>query len=309
MTQAWRQFELLVARIEAALSPMGAKIVSPDKVPDRITGNMREVDATIRFAVDGRETLVTVECRDRQSLQDVTWIEQLVTKRDSIGADATIAVSSRGFSEPALRKASHFGIRTRVTRELEPSEVLQVLKLQVHEACLRVNILHMNVRVHADMSPPAAPPALAENVMEALRANAGTALVFHRPPRNPMCWNDLWSRHLSLDRDEIVAGVPSDGTSKQLRLVTNFSDDVFVESVAGLVKVGAVEADLELSLEHHWARMSADRATEYADDTTPLAQSVVYSAATSFDVQITTVHPVGSGQPMLTVQLSRRRGT
>src|SRR5437764_662447 len=137
MPTAWREFELLVARIEAALSPLGASVKSPERILDLISGNLREVDATISYQVGEGRVLITLECRDRQSVEDNTWIEQLVTKQRSIGATRTIAVSSRGFSEPALRKAAHFGIDARVARDIVPGDVLKLLKLNYHESCLR----------------------------------------------------------------------------------------------------------------------------------------------------------------------------
>src|SRR5262245_39374323 len=103
---AWRDFELLVARIEEWLGPKGATVKSPDYIADRVTGELREVDASIRLHAGSAPILVTVECRDRVSVQDVTWIEQIASKRDSVGAARTIAVSSSGFTGPARSKAA-----------------------------------------------------------------------------------------------------------------------------------------------------------------------------------------------------------
>ena len=47
----WRDFEKLVARIEKLLAPSGASIKSPDRLPDKTTGQLREVDGTIRYQV------------------------------------------------------------------------------------------------------------------------------------------------------------------------------------------------------------------------------------------------------------------
>jgi hypothetical protein len=98
----WKEFEKLVALIEYHLSPQGATIKSPDYIPDKITGELREVDASIRYQVGSTPILITVECRKRSTKQDTRWIEQLVRKRDDIGASATIAVSSSGFSKPKI---------------------------------------------------------------------------------------------------------------------------------------------------------------------------------------------------------------
>ncbi len=121
---AHREFELLVTRIESALAPVGAVIKSPDYVVDNFTGGQREVDASIRYRVGSVNLLITVECRDRARTADVTWIEQLATKQKQIGAMHTIAVSSSGFTERALKAAKHHGISTRGINELSDADIL-----------------------------------------------------------------------------------------------------------------------------------------------------------------------------------------
>ncbi len=49
MTDRWRQFEKFIARIEQAMAPSGAVVKSPDRIPDKLTGELREVDASIRY--------------------------------------------------------------------------------------------------------------------------------------------------------------------------------------------------------------------------------------------------------------------
>ncbi len=122
MAKQGREFEKLVSRIEHWLSPKGAVVQSPDYIEDKITGQKREVDASIRYKVGSSPILITIESRDRSRKQDVRWIEEIAAKRDSIGADKTIAVSSSGFSEPAIKKAQSLGIEVRVIEDITESE-------------------------------------------------------------------------------------------------------------------------------------------------------------------------------------------
>ena len=105
MDMSWREFEQLVARIETQLAPKGVTVRSPDKIQDKVTGQMREVDASIRYQIGSAPILITIECRERSAVQDDTWIEQLIMKRQKLGAQQTIAVSSSGFSGPAIESA------------------------------------------------------------------------------------------------------------------------------------------------------------------------------------------------------------
>lgn len=115
----WRQFEQLVARIDTH----GLQVTSPDRIRCKTTGRLREVDASIRKQVNGIEALVTIECRRRTKRADVTWIEQLATKKLSIGASRTIAVSSSGFSSLAESIAKAHGIDLRHLTDISTEEI------------------------------------------------------------------------------------------------------------------------------------------------------------------------------------------
>lgn len=104
-----RQLEIIIEKISYLAIP-NAKIESPCMVKDIDTGETREVDIGIRIASDSREIFIAIECRDRKAVQDVTWIEQLISKKESIGADRLIAVTSSNFSESARIKAKKRGI-------------------------------------------------------------------------------------------------------------------------------------------------------------------------------------------------------
>jgi hypothetical protein len=122
-SKTWRDFEELVARIEKAAAPRGAVVRSPDRIRDLVTGRAREVDASIRMQVGTADVLITVECRKRGRRDDDTWIEQLGSKRQKIGAAKTIAVSASGFTESAVRAAKHFGIELRTLSQVSPSDI------------------------------------------------------------------------------------------------------------------------------------------------------------------------------------------
>jgi hypothetical protein len=124
-TRKGRDLELLVARIKEHQLP-GAVVRSPDLVLDRDTGEKREVDVGIHIPREGGEIFIAIECRDRKAVQHVEWVEQLICKKQSIGADTLVAVTSSRFYRPARVKALKHGvILTRMTSRL-PSEVGQL---------------------------------------------------------------------------------------------------------------------------------------------------------------------------------------
>lgn len=119
----WREFERVVAMIEESGAPRGAIVKSPDRIRDLTTNELREVDASIRFQAGSVEILITVECQKRSRKANDTWIEQLATKRQKLGAAKTIAVSEKGFTRAARLTARQHGIELRTLSEIRPQDI------------------------------------------------------------------------------------------------------------------------------------------------------------------------------------------
>jgi len=123
MPRQGRELELLIKRLEKHNLPDGAKIKSPDYIADKITGQKREVDATIRYKLGTNEILIGFECRDRNSVEDSTWIEQIRCKHEDLNTTKVIAISSERFTKPALVKAKHYGISARIIEEITENDL------------------------------------------------------------------------------------------------------------------------------------------------------------------------------------------
>jgi hypothetical protein len=112
-------FEKQITRIVELIESSEAEVVWNKRTPDPDTGQLRQIDITI--TKHGKIT--HVECRKRASKQDVMWIEELVGRKDSLGADKMIAVSASGFTKPAIIKAKAKGIFLRDLQALTEEEI------------------------------------------------------------------------------------------------------------------------------------------------------------------------------------------
>lgn len=74
-----KNLELLLEKISDLIIP-GATIKSPEYVNDIDTGTLREVDVGIRLNTEKGSVFIAIECRDRGGVQDIQWIEQLISK-------------------------------------------------------------------------------------------------------------------------------------------------------------------------------------------------------------------------------------
>lgn len=159
-----KEFEQLAAQLESSLAPKGASVKSPDRIRDKVTGQFREVDASIRYSVGSSNLLITIECRDRVRTQDVTWIEQLATKRFQIGADRTLAVSSTPFTAAALRAAKLHNISTRLISEVTDEDIRsQMDTLEVTLDSIDLELQRMRLHYVGQIIPsPALDPLAAQ---------------------------------------------------------------------------------------------------------------------------------------------------
>ena len=115
-----QHFERRIERIHRLLEGGNAEVTWNDRIPDPDNPvQLRQIDVSIRR--DGRLTIV--ECRLRKEPEDVTWIEELIGRRESLHAHAVIAVSASGFTEGAIRKANAKGVILRTLESLSEDEI------------------------------------------------------------------------------------------------------------------------------------------------------------------------------------------
>lgn len=120
MTTESDNFEKRIKRIEELLESSNAEIIWNDRIIDPDTEQIRQIDITIKK--NGKIT--HIECRKRSGKQNVMWIEELIGRKQSLGADKMIAVSDSGFTGPAIKKANAKGIFLRDIKKITAEEIL-----------------------------------------------------------------------------------------------------------------------------------------------------------------------------------------
>jgi Restriction endonuclease len=87
------------------------EVLESEEPAHDVTGTPREIDVVIKNKGTSI-ILVGIECRKwKKDLQDVTWVEQAITKHKHLGVRATVLVSSTGFTKEARNLAEHYGIK------------------------------------------------------------------------------------------------------------------------------------------------------------------------------------------------------
>ena len=271
-TPAWRSFEMLVSRIEHALAGEQVTVKSPDFIPCVTTGTSREVDVSIRTRVGSADILVTVECRDRVAVQDVTWIEQLAAKRKNIGAAKTIAVAASGFSAEATRIAHENGIDLRILADITEEDIKSWMPLigMVHvfkdcELTGQTEIVFM-----AKPGDEAAELAIPNGGA----GSSSSQHIFRGPSDEPLSLDDIWLR--ADDQMKIFDKVPRDNKDYFVELTITPSDTLLLSTPKGNRQVKSITLPMRLRWKHETLSLSEAKLVQYgpADAADPLPDQV-----------------------------------
>lgn len=306
VSRDWREFEKRIARIEAVLAPRGAVVKSPDRVQDLVLGSWREVDASIRYRLGTVPVLITIECRLHKATQDDTWIEQLASKRQKIGAAKTIAVSSSGFSEPAIKTANLYGIELRQVDELSAEEILGWLNLTsiVHRV-QHSTLEAFNAQLRAEPGDQS-PPTLAPDVAQAFEADLVNAPVFTtRRGSRTLTVNDLW-RAVQLQNPDVYEGVPDDGSKVRRNFKIELPKGlIYVETTDGPRSVETLELGFDLFIERLETPAITSEAYVYSDVAGPIVHATEHlTSIFGRHLQIIMMSEVGSNEVHMIIQAS-----
>lgn len=87
------------------------KVTSPARLYDPFGECQREIDVLVEFRDnDGINRKLGIECRDRNKVQNVMWIEQLQQKKEDLSLDYILATTTTNFTPSAINKAKKHGV-------------------------------------------------------------------------------------------------------------------------------------------------------------------------------------------------------
>lgn len=275
----WKKFEQLIARIEADAGPLSLTVTSPDRIRSKITGRLREVDASVRTKIGTSNILITIECRKRKTTQDVTWIEQLATKRNHIGADRTIAVTSTDFSAEAKAIAHHHGIDLRRLSEVSVEAINELIRLDfvlfTHKRCALAG-----VGIRFFKSEGWTTPNLNQLDLY-LPPYTNPKHKLFRNEESGAVWsiNDLW---LQLqDTADPFAEIIKGEKPKIRTACFAYPGNVTIETPDGIKRIGDVLLSVALALEIEQVNLNSAKKVEYSSTDGETIQRLEYASAAS----------------------------
>lgn len=265
-----------MARIEADAGPLGLKVTSPDRIRCNITGRLREVDASVRTQIGTASILVTIECRKRRPKQDVTWIEQLVTKKASIGAARTIAVSPTGFSAGAEVVARQYGIELRQLSDVSTTDINQLMRLDFvlfpHKRCA---IARVGIRAFRSLDWTIPNP---DQVDLVLAPNTDTRAPIFKNLETGAAWslNDLWRQMQELT--DPFADIEKGGKPVIRTACFPYPGTVTVQTSEGPITIGDVLLSVVLSLDLEQVDLASATKIEYSSNEGDTIQRIEFAS-------------------------------
>jgi hypothetical protein len=209
----------------------------------------------------------------------VRWIEQLLEKKRSVGAAMTVAVSSSGFSDPAVQKAAALGIELRTLREATPNEFVQWLSFQNV-------VLNLNEWSLADLSfdvydgpqgPPPQDTELSLWAQQSLREQGPLAPIIIRnsDAKRFHVENMLieWCKH---NGNFFPPDLPSDGAKVERTLHQPMERNcLHVETTNGNFDIQIIH--ISLSFERSRKLVPVSKLTEYSDPRSAIVQTAEWT--------------------------------
>jgi hypothetical protein len=126
MTKRTNDFQKLIRMLTQLLGD-NAVVEESKMLADLVSGDPREVDIYAEGTFAGHTVNIGIECRDHKRRQGVGWVEQMHSKHERLPTNLLILVSPRGFTAPAITKASSYGIKTIALTQADNDLATEVL--------------------------------------------------------------------------------------------------------------------------------------------------------------------------------------
>ncbi len=153
MEKPWKEIQDLVAYFERELAGQGIIIKSPDWIWDKFALTKREVDISLKKQEASEDVLIIFEVRDWNAVQDITWIEQLVTKKKHLCANHLIAVITSDFSKSARNVAEKYDIEIRLISEVTAKDIglwFTLSEMKVRKPDIKISNIEFGVHSFID---------------------------------------------------------------------------------------------------------------------------------------------------------------
>lgn len=109
----WQEYQEAVAALYEQAEGLG-EIKRNLMIPDRITGQNRQVDAMWIIQTKGHALNILIDAKFHSHPIDVKEVESVCALANAVGASKSIIVALNGWTDPAMIKSGHLGCDLRI---------------------------------------------------------------------------------------------------------------------------------------------------------------------------------------------------
>jgi hypothetical protein len=163
MTKRWDAIERTVHLLERVIAPT-ARVRRNVFLPERGTDNRRQCDIIVVTGAPPRETTSIVEVSSRSRRVGISLFEAWCAKRDKLGAQHLICVSTSGYAKSVVRSAATIGTTVRLVTlsgATPPHPGIAEMEIAPMQLCEILN-REVNLLVNRLLGPGQALPTIAE---------------------------------------------------------------------------------------------------------------------------------------------------
>jgi hypothetical protein len=136
----WQEYEDAVSEVYASAEGMGT-VRRNIKLPDKVTGQMRQVDCLLEGEVKGHKVQILIDAKYRRARVDVKDVEETHELCKAVGAHKAIIVCSNGWTAPAEKKADFIGMDLRLLSPEDAADFLASIRWMLCPLCSKGTII------------------------------------------------------------------------------------------------------------------------------------------------------------------------
>jgi hypothetical protein len=250
--------EQLVAFIESELAGPQFTVTTNERRHNSDGRPIAEFDIVVRGKIGSGKIAWLIECRDRAETAGVDWIQQLPTRRHDHGFDKVTAVSTSGFTNPAIECARNNNIELRTMQDVPPPDLLTWLRVPSVAFSSKTTAAH-GVVVHLDSSSS----HLEDEANAALEAVSRGSAAFKHADQLMTC--DQLFLACVRQRWSLFDDVAPNGPDKLVELDVKFDPPTAVQLMTRLGDANIARAVFTGELRHRQGDAELRSAQTYAD--------------------------------------------
>ena len=135
----WKSYEDLIHQIYTELEPV-ATVIKNDHIRGGISGQIREVDISVRTKVEDQDILIIIQVKHHKKRADITFIDAFVSVIKDLDASKGVLICSAGFTKGAKEYASRLKIDLYTAHVASKKQWQTEIKIPVIKKSIRIDL-------------------------------------------------------------------------------------------------------------------------------------------------------------------------